>query len=215
MKALKFEHNSWHMKVAKFGGLWTARYGATETDMCEYVGKFIKGLIGISILTAIVLFFIFCEGHFIAVMMGGILQGVWLFGESVPACLAVAANFVLFSFCMGHWVKAGIVAYNAKKYPNGKPHKIDKPDGFIKNAYKGWKDKYCAKIEIADPFSKTKVMAEDLGTPASAGVQAMTEVMSNMEPLPITPLSEIDKALDEVESGLDKLEGKNEPQSPS
>ncbi len=28
---------------------------------------------------------------------------------------------------------------------------LPKPDGFVKNAYKGWKEKYCVKIEFIKP----------------------------------------------------------------
>ena len=39
---------------------------------------------------------------------------------------------------------------SVEKYQDSREFHPRKPDGFVKNAYRGWKEKFCIKIKVVD-----------------------------------------------------------------
>lgn len=144
MISLNFEKSSWHYKVAKFGSLQV--FGG-ETDMCHYVRSFIwgvvKGLVVATIMGGIAALVLACEGAFIGSFIAAIMTGYWIFeGFAIGGAMINTVVSVL-GVIAGGWY---LWEQYREKHP--KQRKPRKPDGFVKNAYNGWKDKYCAKVII-------------------------------------------------------------------
>ena len=136
MQALTFNKNSWHHAIAKFGGFnsWS------DQDLCTYTRKFTRGLFGAFLIGLVIAFLGFGMSHLIFGIIFSIMAGTWVtteFGTVFGMVLLALALFI------------GIGA-SVDKYRDSHENKPRKPDGFVKNAYKGWKEKFCIKINIQD-----------------------------------------------------------------
>ncbi len=185
MMPLNFSKDSWHYKVAKFGTLRT--YG-DETDMCHYVRSFIwgvtKGLVVGVIIGALASLVLACEGAFIGSFIAAVMTGVWAFeGFAVGGVIINSIALALAAFIT--------IGYKYEQYreANPKKRKPPKPDGFVKNAYRGWKDKYCAKVKIersaeekAEDAEHAARVAEYLAQVAADDAAAQTVTNSEVTP---------------------------------
>ncbi len=144
MKTLKLNAKSWHYKLAnEFGGL--DGY-ATSTDMCTYARNVSVGALLLAFLCTICVFItVFVSYLLVETVLSiafGIVYGFIMFTPAgfVGSILCVAA-------IIGTTFIYLIKKYKDAKYAKRHDPKVE-PDNFIYNAYKGWKEKYCAKIEI-------------------------------------------------------------------
>lgn len=142
MTSLEFKRDSWHYKIAKSAGLKT--YGG-ETDMCTYLRHFGMGVLMWTFLSTLVVFIAAC---FVDLSMAIMVS--FMFGSLVTlsgmAILAVLIISVVLLIGVATLIIAA-VAWAIEKL--AKRSRSKKEDGFISNAYKGWKEKYCAKIQFA------------------------------------------------------------------
>ncbi len=208
MMSLNFSKDSWHYKVAKFGTLRT--YGG-ETDMCHYVRSFIwgvvKGLVVGVIIGALASLVLACEGAFIGSFIAAVMTGVWAFeGFAV-------GGVIINSIALGLVTIFG-TAYKYEQYRDANPRKRKppKPDGFVKNAYRGWKDKYCAKVKIERTAEEKAEDAQRAAYEAEWEAQCraqelVAQATANSE---VTP--ELEAHLDEIIKDLDATD-ESQPKS--
>lgn len=142
MISLKFNSNSWHYKIAKLGCL-DAYYGST--DMCTYIRSFLFGTILAIIFGCLAFGVIYGLVHGIVATVVSLMYGINVFDDVAQLGMYLFSIIAIFGIVLVVAYKHTI--YIEKKYPDGQPYK---PDGFIKNAYSGWKEKYCARITFID-----------------------------------------------------------------
>lgn len=143
MKALKFRRDSWHFKLALRGGVKISEFSPI-TDMCHYVRSVLWGLFLTILLCIAVIAVTAFEGNFLGELIAAVVGWSWNSWGILAGCGAVIHVIVAVLFLIG-LIGFLYTRHQEKLYPYGKPQK---PDGFIKHAYKGWKEKYCAQVEI-------------------------------------------------------------------
>ena len=136
MKTLQFDKNSWHYTIAKFGGF----NGWSDHDLCTYTHKFMKGLFFSAIIGIFIAIVGFGLSNLVFGIIFSIIAGTWVTTE-------VGNVFGLILLLLSLFVAVGV---SAEKYMESRKLRLRKPDGFVKNAYKGWKEKFCIKINIQD-----------------------------------------------------------------
>lgn len=156
MKSLIVSQKSWHVFLARFGGLDT---DIAVTDICRYTRRCIIGLLLVLLITAVfciaLIPIVVCILHFAfnrifsefldqASIIACIMYGLFIVGGGI---------FVGCEYLNGKFKEkarqARYKAINDGTYvePEPKKKKVKQP-GFIKLAYKSWKQKYCIKIVI-------------------------------------------------------------------
>lgn len=143
MKALEFKQKSWHFWLANFGRtrIYRERYDDEDiqTDICSYTNAVFKGLIA-----------------FIIVACLALAGATWL----VSSVLNIVGYFVLgyglyettkgFIFLVGILSVALAALLTGAGIGRGIERLRDRVDntepGFVRTAYRSWKDKYCLKI---------------------------------------------------------------------
>ena len=148
MKELVFDRTSWHFWIANFGHKrvrpekWDDNI---QTDICTYTRAVFWGLINF---TLVALLFSTLGG--LVLFSIGNLIGYFLFDyglyeitKAVMATIAIVAGAIgaLVGFCAIVAAYKTSIGYVSDKMADAKP-------GFVKNAYRSWKDKYCVKITI-------------------------------------------------------------------
>ena len=146
MRSLKFNTNSLHYKIANIGGYY--RHYDTDdnevTDICYYTKKVMIGLFIITIMTALIGVVCWLLINFSFGVIFSIWTGSWLMNPAGEAVLIMSSILITSAILyfgigkLGQWVRG--------KIEDSK----DKPDGFVHNAYKSWKEKFCAKITFTD-----------------------------------------------------------------
>ena len=133
MKTIKFKTDSWHYKfVSQWDPIVVHRTGGT--DICSYVRALMLGLTVMALLFGIL-------GLFAGVLLYAIGNwiGYFLFGYA----LSEGTPFVTIIYaCFG-----AFIWYNQWK-ENRVVNEKEKEPGFIRLAYRSWKDKFCAKVEF-------------------------------------------------------------------
>lgn len=132
MKTLKLNKDSWHYKLA----MQYDRHVPDNTDICSYTRLLFAAMslmaFAITILTLLAGTILFTIGGWFAYLFGFPLHGA----------------VVPFTFIYGGaTIVIGIVAAKA----HYDEHKYDKPKkepGFVRTAYRSWKDKFCVKVEF-------------------------------------------------------------------
>lgn len=138
MKTLVFNENSWHYTIAKFGGF---RH-STDHDLCTYTQRFTKGVFKALFFGVAIAFFGYILSEFLLGVAFSLMTWTYMMsyvGEVVGSIFFTILGAVAFMTVLTWLELLFREAQNTKK---------SKPDGFIKNAYGGWKDKFCVKIEI-------------------------------------------------------------------
>ena len=136
MQTLTFDKRSWHYAIAKFGGFnsWS------DQDLCTYTGKFTRGLFGAFLLGLVIALLGFGLSHLVLGIIFSIIAGAWVTSE-------VGTVFGLILLLLSLFVAVGV---SVEKYKESREFHPRKPDGFVKNAYRGWKEKFCIKIKVVD-----------------------------------------------------------------
>lgn len=162
MKSLNFNKKSWHYYLATNFGNYIAPYSYDDDatlygdkgDICTYIRYVFKGLCGAFFLG----FLIFALGNLFFETIFSIgfsfYYGVDLFSV-VGAIGTIATSFSL--ICVIIWYLVGKSLdwradrrYARQHASNNMISLIPKPDGFIKHAYKSWKQKFCVQITFTE-----------------------------------------------------------------
>lgn len=157
MQSLKFNKDAWHYRVARWGGL-----KGYNTDVCSYTRRFLLGsfvllimtLFTCLVLTPLVIFgaHFFLRNFFASTLIDvstivctiylGVLTGLAMFITSrkiYDKCKEAARQAKYKAIADGTYVEPP---------PKVKKIKPPKEPGFVKVAYRSWKQKYCVRIEI-------------------------------------------------------------------
>lgn len=142
MKTLTFNTNSWHYRfVTKMTNYTPTNSGS---DICSYSRAFITALFYIIIQALLIAVIGYFLSHFLIGVVYSIMLGKWFFtfaGEVVALTLSffsAAAGLISLIYLI-----VGIVC-------KAKLARTNRSDGFVKNAYRAWKGKYCVKIEFKE-----------------------------------------------------------------
>lgn len=157
MKEVKFSQNSWHWRLANTYGNARTRYDyETETDkyegdICSYTRSVLLGALGALVLTAVLCLIAACFANFAAWIAAGIVSGGWVALDGAGAAFIALVVFVC--------AMAGAL-YLSSEYEGWKYRRRmrkqeqamveeEKPEGFVKAAYRKFKDKTCFRVEVA------------------------------------------------------------------
>jgi hypothetical protein len=139
MMSLTFNKDSWHYAIANFGGFDCY----ADQDLCTYTRKCMIGLFQATIFGILIGLVVFGLWHVIFGIVFSIMAGSFVFTEIgvVVGCLIIlGASCVVITMFLE----------KLRERRNNRLPTIAKPDSFVKNAYKGWKEKYCIKIQVVD-----------------------------------------------------------------
>lgn len=137
MKTLTFNANSVHHKLAVFGNLNEYR----STDICTYTRSVLWGLfkfLGCVLLSLVLV--VFASTALVEVVLSVVFSlytGTFMFSE-----LGLATAIVL--VVVGIFV--GVKFTYDKIGEHSNDPRSNKPDGFIKSAYRSFKGKYCVRV---------------------------------------------------------------------
>lgn len=153
MKTLKLKTNSWHYKVAEFGGNMSVYGHPYGHDICSYSRKVIRGIFA---LIAAILISVMTTMFISYVVVETVLSIAFSFytGHNMFTEIGVIGNIIMIAmlvvFCIDYFGKK-ISAYKERRYHEnlGKPDNSDiAPDSFTKSVYKAYKEKYCSRVEF-------------------------------------------------------------------
>jgi len=154
MKTLNFNKNSWHFKLAtKLGGyeapfLYECSNGDSfmagdSADICTYSKCVAFSLFLVAIITTALVFVSTLVIHALLGIYFSISTGQWFFSEFGES------GIILFGIAV---LLAGLYSASQKfsNYREKNRHKPKsyKPDTFLDNAYKAWKNKFCVPIKF-------------------------------------------------------------------
>lgn len=142
MQSLKFSVDSWHYRFIK---KYTSTHDSDVQDICAYVRAFIKAGLIVLLILAAVTFASFLGTQILVGVAFSLYNWMWIFSP-----VAEAGMILLTVFSSGIGILAG-TEYYKQKSDEKRWREGPKPDGFVKNAYKSWKGKYCARVEIIRP----------------------------------------------------------------
>lgn len=142
MKSLTFNKSSWHYTMAHAAGFEPGN--DNQGDICEYTKAVLKCSLAALFCAAVFAGVSFLLVHLILGIAFSLWYGVWMmtvWGEATIMVLVIG-TFVVTLFFGVEW----LIKWNR----NRKYNKEDKPDGFIKHAYRSWKEKYCVQVTFKD-----------------------------------------------------------------
>jgi hypothetical protein len=132
---LTFNSTSLHYKLALLGGL--SKYD-DDSNICEYTRH---GLV-IAFLGLILSHMLFAVGF-------SLVYGILIFSD------AAIAGFMTTSLGLC-WFGIWKLADSVKEHRRNAQDESTKPDGFVKHAYKSWKEKYCVKVEFTNKPAESR-----------------------------------------------------------
>ena len=136
MKAIVFNNDSWHYKVAIFGDSYRMR---DLSNICSYTRAFLLGGCMIVLCIAVLAMIAAAAADTLAWLVSGVLFGfvqISGLGSIFPGLLTIVTVIVTTALA--------VFSYNTL---------VEKPsvtNSFVVNAYKSWKEKWCAKVVIAN-----------------------------------------------------------------
>jgi hypothetical protein len=145
MKSLRFSRDSWHYKLVNATG-----YGigiGEEIDLCGYTWRVIGTILLFALLSLIAVGVGVLVIHFLLGIGFSLAYGAWLFND------IGFAGFVISIFAFSTWAVTKLNEWQNNRRYREKPKK---PDGFIKNAYKSTKEKYCARVKFDEDVPEAK-----------------------------------------------------------
>lgn len=153
MKALNFKKDSWHFKVAtKLGGYTAPFYSEYDdrmvgdnADICTYSKAVARGGLILLIIAVIIYLAALVIMHTLLGVIFSFIYGYPIFTEmgvaGVMLSLIAGITTVLFKLSQYMSKRAEERRYQTKEV---------KPDGFVKHAYKSWKEKYCMPVNFVE-----------------------------------------------------------------
>jgi len=143
MKELVFDANSWHYKFAKWAGY--RPYG-DRLDICSYSRRITFAFILIGFLLAVGYVVTYALVHMLFGLVFSLLAGMWIM--TIPGEIALFVISVLTAVFTFFWLLEVARVKMENRRERRRNEHVNKPDGYIKHAYKGWKEKYCSKIKF-------------------------------------------------------------------
>jgi len=163
MKSLTFNKNSWHFYLATRLGGYVAPYpymdrygkrgfGGDKGDICTYTQYVLKGMSGLMFIFALSYVLSIC----IVEMVFSIAFSIYYQADLFSNIGAGATIFTVLSSiaCGISLIVSNIIEKNSnKRYAaqlaaENNPERVVAPDGFIKHAYKSWKQKFCVQVNF-------------------------------------------------------------------
>lgn len=145
MKTLIFDKNSWHYYFATKGSDFDPCDGH---NICEYIQYVLAGIIRHTFVLLLLFALSYCAIHMILGIGFSIVYTTWLIdGAGFAGALL---TFYLLAIIGVVYTKEYIHDRKWKRYEMMEKGSIERPDSFLVNAYKAWKNKYCVKIEFKD-----------------------------------------------------------------
>ncbi len=143
MKTLKFDKDSWHYKLANFGGVWYI-----EENICGYTRQVIRGAFLAMLVLCVVEFFLFlCVASLLIVLISYIENGIFFidspiyvaFISGVTIDIVVLFGYLNIEFQIQDKIKEKLFTSNDNK----------KKSNFIVEGYRAFKEKTCVRIEFS------------------------------------------------------------------
>ena len=148
MKALTFNKNSWHFLLATKVAGYNAPYSyegyicGDSADICTYTRHVMGGLLLLTFAGLLIAGVGFILSNILLGIWFSIMLGMFFFSEvGTVGLVFIGAGGGLFG------LKTLINWYVDR---SSSAETIERPDGFVKHAYKSWKEKYCLKINFVD-----------------------------------------------------------------
>jgi len=145
MKSLIMKKGSWHYLLASITMLGDLEY--YDMDICRYTRRVLLGLLILGVAAMLLAFLGFMFWNVIFGVIFSLIYHQFLFTDlgiltsMIIVVVAVIINVKLFVDKVAAWELARDLR---------KMRKAKKPDGFVKVAYKSWKEKYCVRVEFSD-----------------------------------------------------------------
>jgi hypothetical protein len=143
MKELVFDANSWHYKFAHWAGY---RPFGNRLDICCYMRRVLLGFLFVAGIFAL----ISVAAYGLVQMFFGLIfswiAGAWIMslaGEITLFIISVLIGLFAF-FTATEYLRVKLEERRDRR----REERVNKPDGFIKHAYKSWKEKHCSKIKF-------------------------------------------------------------------
>jgi hypothetical protein len=140
LKTINLNAKSWHYFLAvTIGG-----FQSDSGDFCSYVRWVIAGAIALAFITTAVgiMAGIALLGAFgIGYALVHLLFGIAMFNNPIILICSIITSVVITFFAL-----MLIVGYLKDKWNNRE--QVEKPDSFVKSAYKSFKDKVCFKVDF-------------------------------------------------------------------
>ena len=130
MKIFELKKNSWHYRLANFG----SDRVCLHSDICTYIRSVMIGAFWFAAVLAVGLFFAGCTLFAIGNLFSWLFLGYELAQVTISIGMIYFSVTLMFAYLYGREV----VQY---KIRDGEP-------GFVRLAYRSWKDKFCAKVEF-------------------------------------------------------------------
>jgi hypothetical protein len=150
MKEISIKRNSWHYvlasRVAEYTPRWDYNLDCATDDICRYRKHVLAAMFILTLFAAVIALIGTIFFHVVFGIVFSLIYGAWLFtvlGEATLLVLSITGA-VTGGF---HLVNKAIVAYRHHKA--GRVVR-EKPIGFVKQAYKSWRDKYCVPVKFVD-----------------------------------------------------------------
>lgn len=142
MKEFEINTKSLHYRLATVYGGYDSYYRGS--DICSYTRHIMMGLLGILCLIILLSFLSFALFDIVVGTIFSIIAGMFIMGP-IGQILLIIMTAIIITFLL-----AGMVSVIKNKYYEykNKKNSAPEPDGFIKTAYKSWKDKYCIKVKF-------------------------------------------------------------------
>ena len=150
MKALTFNKTSWHFRLAKMAGYKVPYYDeywrearGDNADICTYSKHVMGGLLALAGTGIVIAIIGFLLSHILLGIYFSLKLGMWFFSD-----VAVGTMLVI-GICSVSFGIVSIFTWNNDRKRSTEYR--NRPDGFVKHAYKSWKEKFCVKINFVDP----------------------------------------------------------------
>lgn len=146
MKTLKFSDKSWHYRFIK---KYTDRADYDMDNICAYTRGFIQACLIVLLILAAVTLVSFLLTQILVGVAFSLWYGMFIFSEpAIIAMIVIAVMSIAIGGIAGHvWLKE-------RRYEKRRALReagVEEVDGFMTNAYKSWKEKWCARVEIVRP----------------------------------------------------------------
>jgi hypothetical protein len=134
MKTFQLKKDSWHYKLANFGVDHAAYRVYESSDICSYIRYVMYGLFWFLVVSTIVL----ALGGFALYSIGNLIG--WLFLGYILESGTIGFFIIIGAFSLFIGTTAAVMIT--------KDRMQHEEPGFVRLAYRSWKNKFCAKVEL-------------------------------------------------------------------
>jgi hypothetical protein len=141
MKSPTFYKNSWHYLIAhKIAGY--SPYDDAGKNICTYTKYVIGGIIALSVIGAGIAAAGFLFFNLIFGIIFSLIYGAWIMTPIAEATLIMGTIIGTFL--------ALLKLFKMRRERLMSTENRNRQDGFVKHAYKSWKEKFCLRIEFTE-----------------------------------------------------------------